>query len=69
MTKKVSLELVGLDGNAFALMGAFQQQARREGWTKSEIDEVLTKCTSGDYNNLLRILSEVCEVGEAVDNE
>ena len=27
--KKVKLKLVGLDGNAYALMGAFQRQARK----------------------------------------
>ena len=58
--KKVKLKLVGLDGNAFSLMGAFQKQAQKEKWTKEEINEVLNKCMSGDYNNLLRTLSEVC---------
>lgn len=29
--KKVTVTLVGLDSNAFSLMGAFQAQARREG--------------------------------------
>ena len=38
VNKKVKLELVGLDGNAFFLMGAFQRQARREKWTQEEID-------------------------------
>ncbi len=51
--KKVTLELVGLNGNAFVLMGAFSSQARKEGWTKEEIDEVLNECMSGDYNHLL----------------
>lgn len=60
-TKRVSLNLVGLDGNAFALMGAFQKQARREGWTQEEIDQVLTECKSGDYDHLLRTLIEHTE--------
>ena len=58
--KKVKLKLVGLEGNAFSLMRAFQEQAQKEKWTKEEINEVLNKCMSGDYNNLLRTLSEVC---------
>ena len=66
--KKVSLQLVGLDGNAFALMGAFQSQARREGWTKEEIKEVLDECMSGDYNHLLRTLMEHTEAPDE-DNE
>ncbi len=30
-TKTVKLTLVGLDGNAFSLMGAFQKAAKRQG--------------------------------------
>jgi len=51
--KKVKLNLVGLDGNAFSLLGAFQAQARKEGWTKEEIAEVREEAMSGDYNHLL----------------
>ena len=59
--RKVHLELVGLDGNAFALMGAFRKQARQEGWTKPEIDEVLEECMKGDYDHLLMTLADRCE--------
>jgi hypothetical protein len=52
--KKVDLQLEGQDGNAFAIMGAFSRQARREGWNKAEIDEVLDEARSGDYNHLLQ---------------
>lgn len=60
-TKKIKLELAGLDGNAFALMGAFSRQARKEGWTKDEIEKVMTECRSGDYDNLLRTLMAHCD--------
>lgn len=60
MKKTVKLDLVGLDGNAFSLMGAFQKQARSEGWTKAEIDAVLDKCMSGDYDELLATLLDHC---------
>lgn len=59
--KTVDLELVGLDGNAYALLGAFRRQAKKEGWTKEEIDAVTDEATSGDYDNLLRVLVEHCE--------
>ena len=55
-TKKIKLDLVGIDGNAFPLMGAFSAQAKREGWTREEIAEVITECQRGDYDNLLRVL-------------
>lgn len=61
VNKKVTLKLVGLNGNAFSLMGAFHKQARREGWSKDEIKEVLSECTKGDYNHLLVTLITYCE--------
>jgi hypothetical protein len=67
--KKVDLNLVGLDGNAFALMGAFKRQAQRERWPKEDVDAVLDKCTSGDYNNLLCALMEVCEPKDGVEDQ
>ena len=62
--KTVNLKLEGLDGNAYALMGAFQKQARKENWTQEEIKEVLDECKSGDYDHLLYTLMEVCETLE-----
>lgn len=59
--KTVSLELEGLDGNAFALLGAFQKQARREGWTAEEIKAVMDEAQSGDYDHLLQTLMRHCE--------
>jgi hypothetical protein len=66
--KTVNLELVGLDGNAFALMGAFSKQAKREGWSKEEIDAVLAECNAGDYDYLLQTLIAVCEPQEGDDD-
>lgn len=51
--KYVKGSLVGVDGNAFALMGYFKINAQRQGWTKEDIDLVLTKAKSGDYDNLI----------------
>ena len=62
--KKVKLELVGLDGNAFSLMGAWKQAARRQGWTSEECKVVTDKCMSGDYSNLLCTLMNVSEEPE-----
>ncbi len=59
--KSVNLDLVGTNGNAFALMGAFQRQARHEGWTPQEINTVLEQAKSGDYNHLLATLLLYCE--------
>jgi len=45
----LKLKLVGLDGNAFSLLGHFRAQATKEGWPKEEVDKVLTEARSGDY--------------------
>jgi hypothetical protein len=58
---KVKLTLTGLDSNAFSLMCAFQKAARKQGWTMSEIKEVIDECTKGDYDHLLCTLMEHCE--------
>ena len=58
MADKVKMQLDGLDGNAFALMGAFSRNASRQGWTRDEIDAVLTECRSGDYDHLLCTLMD-----------
>lgn len=67
--KKITLELVGLDGNAFSLMGAFRKQARKEGWSQSEIDEVLKEAMTGDYNHLLATLTDYCESPENTEDD
>lgn len=58
MADKVKMQLAGLDGNAFALMGAFSRNASRQGWTTAEIDTVLKECRSGDYDHLLCTLMD-----------
>ena len=62
--KTVQMDLVGLDGNAFSLMGAFQRNARRQGWSADEISTVINECMSGDYDHLLNILIAHTEEAE-----
>jgi len=61
VTKKVSLDLVGVDGNAFSIMGTFMRQAREENWSKEEIDFVINKAKSSDYDNLLSVIVSYCK--------
>ena len=58
MPNTVKMQLVGLDGNAFALMGAFSFNARKQGWGTTAIDLVLAECKSGDYDHLLCTLMD-----------
>ena len=59
--KTVNLDLEDCDGNAFAILGAFRRQARREEWTQEEIDLVLKVGQSSDYNHLLATIVFYCE--------
>lgn len=61
--KPVKLRLVGLDGNAFMLLGSFQKQARKEGWPAEDVKKVMDSATSGDYSHLLGVLGEHCKNG------
>lgn len=61
--KLVPLSLVGLDGNAFSIMGAFSRAARKAKWPKDEIDAVLVDAMSGNYDHLLSVISSHCVNG------
>ena len=45
--------LVGVDGNAFAIMGYVKNAMGEQGFSKEERDKYLQEAMSSDYNNLL----------------
>lgn len=53
--------LIGVDGNAFFVMGYVSDCMRHEKFTKAEIDEYVKKATSSDYNNLLCVSMDMVE--------
>lgn len=62
VNKKIRLKLVGIDGNIFAIMGAFSAAARKQKWTKQEINTVLNACMDCDaYDKALAIIIDHCE--------
>lgn len=46
-------DLVGIDGNAYSVMGYVTKAMRNEGKTQEEIEAYLTEAKSGNYDNLL----------------
>ncbi|NCO62714.1 MAG: hypothetical protein COW66_13090 [Flavobacteriaceae bacterium CG18_big_fil_WC_8_21_14_2_50_34_36] len=66
--KTVNLDLVGVNGNAFMIMGVFRKEAKKEGWSQDEIDAVLKEAKSGDYNHLLATIKNHCAPKDE-DNE
>jgi hypothetical protein len=67
---KVQMQLVGADGNAFAILSRFRKEAKRQGWDTESIAEVVKTATSGDYNHLLATIIEHTEdTGEEVEDD
>jgi len=49
---KLKVDLTGIDGNAFAIMGV-GAKALRKGGRGGEVDAFMAEATAGDYNHLL----------------
>ena len=67
--KTVNLNLIGVNGNAFMIMGVFRKQALKEGWSNDEIQLVLDEAKCRDYDHLLATLDLHCEPLEDEDDE
>ncbi len=51
----VIVPLIGLDGNAFGILGRVQRSLRLAGVEQSEIAVYLDEAMNGNYDNLLRV--------------
>jgi len=51
--ENIEVELVGRDGNAYAILGRVIKAMREAGLEKSEIDAFTKEATQGDYDALL----------------
>ena len=49
----IEVELLGHDGNAFAILGKVNRELKKNKVDDSEIQEFRAQAMSGDYNNLL----------------
>jgi hypothetical protein len=55
---EVTVQLIGKDGNAFAIMGAVKSALKKHGVSPDEIDEYLRESMAGDYAHLLQTATE-----------
>ena len=53
-----TVELVGHDGNAYAIMGRVRAALKKAGATDEELSQYYAESTAGDYDNLLRVAME-----------
>ena len=55
-------DLVGVDGNAFSVMGYVLKAMRECKMSKEEQSDYQTKAMSGDYDNLLAVSVEMIDI-------
>ncbi len=53
--EKPILDLTGVDGNAFSIMGTVVKALKKEGADKEYCDKYKEEATSGDYDRLLQV--------------
>jgi len=56
--EKPKIQLVGLDGNAYAILGRARSVAREAGWPDEKVREVTKEATSSDYDHLSSVILE-----------
>ena len=62
-------DLVGVDGNAFMVMGYTARALKNEG-LRNEVDKMYEEAKSGDYSNLLMVcMGYLDKANEAAENK
>jgi len=61
MEEDPKYDLVGIDGNAFSVMGYVKRAMYNEHFTKKEVDNYLQDAMSDDYNHLLYVSIQMIE--------
>jgi hypothetical protein len=56
------VELVGEDGNAFAIMGKVSRAIRKAGGSEEDVKVYQEEAMSGDYNNLLQVTMKTVHI-------
>lgn len=59
---EVEVELIGHDGNAFAILGKAMRALRRAGVEEETVEEYRKEATLAGYDNLLAVTMEWVEV-------
>lgn len=61
MGKRMKYNLVGIDGNAYSIMGYVRKAMKAEGKTAEEMKAYTDDATSGEYNHLLAVSMEMID--------
>ena len=58
----VEVELVGQDGNVFAILGSVKEAMRQADVDKADIDAMMAEAQSGDYDHVLQTVMATVSV-------
>ena len=68
--KRVDVDLSPYaDQNAYAIGGAWEVEARRQGWSKEDIQKVIVEAQTADYDHLLDVYFEHSTDGNDSDED
>lgn len=62
----IAVDLIGKDGNAFAILGAVKNALRKNNVPQAEISKFFADATTGDYNHLLQTVMQWVSIKEIV---
>ncbi|MCJ7811584.1 MAG: hypothetical protein MUP62_05290 [Dehalococcoidia bacterium] len=65
-SKKVTVRLIGEDGNAYSILGRVSKALKRSGQPEAAA-EYLARATEGDYNHLLAVTLEYVDEPDGED--
>lgn len=59
---KPTVELIGTDGNAFAILGKVTRELRKAGFDSDYIQKYKEEAMAGDYDHLLQVTMKYVEI-------
>ena len=69
MAKKPVVNLIGLDSNAFSIIGECHRAAKAAGWTTPQWNAVRAEMMNSDYENLLQVALHYFDVATPEDDD
>jgi hypothetical protein len=58
---KPDCQLIGIDGNAYSIVGAGEQALRKAGYSRVALDEYREDAFSGDYDHVIQTVMKWTE--------
>lgn len=55
---EIHVQLIGLDGNAFSILGRCQREMKKARLSQEEIQQFMNEATSGNYDHLIATCME-----------